>query len=172
MVVTARIGQGLWKTRELKHRGELLSEWRAAETINTGGWWSMNMKTGENYEWVYEETTEKTNLQLYQTTKDWTDYRLQKPGDKPVTYVDEESEVYRKLTHTDQCLLFRPTSSNVTRTLHQRAKSVPTRAEGKQREHQQSKKALQTTGYPNWAFVKSDTDRDRMVHRLRRVLHA
>jgi len=43
----------------------------------------------------------------------------------------------------------------VIRMLHHWAESVPTKAEGKQKEHQHSKKALQTWGYPNWIFVIS-----------------
>ena len=60
-------------------------------------------------------------------------------------YIEEDrslnTEVYRKPTHTNQYLLFHshhPLEHKlaVIRTLHYWAESVPTKAEGKQKEHQ------------------------------------
>ncbi|KAL3972435.1 transcription elongation factor S-II [Sarotherodon galilaeus] len=69
-------------------------------------------------------------------------------------------EVYRKPTHTDQYLLFdshHPLEHKlgVIRTLHHRAEHVPSKPEGKKKEHTHVKEALKTCGYPNWAFIKS-----------------
>ncbi|KAM4589401.1 uncharacterized protein V3H82_003528 isoform 2-T2 [Fundulus diaphanus] len=69
-------------------------------------------------------------------------------------------EVYRKPTHTDQYLLFdshHPLEHklSVIRTLQHRAEHVPTKTEGKHKEQKHIRDALQTCGYPNWAFVKS-----------------
>ncbi|XP_060756573.1 uncharacterized protein LOC132867607, partial [Neoarius graeffei] len=69
-------------------------------------------------------------------------------------------EVYRKPTHTDQYLLFdshHPLEHKlgVIRTLQHRAQNIPTTLEGKEKEQNHIKKALQNCGYPNWAFLKS-----------------
>ncbi|XP_060756880.1 uncharacterized protein LOC132867932 [Neoarius graeffei] len=69
-------------------------------------------------------------------------------------------EVYRKPPHTDQYLLFdshHPLEHKlgVIRTLQHRAQNIPTTLEGKEKEQNHIKKALQNCGYPNWAFLKS-----------------
>ncbi|XP_054861960.1 uncharacterized protein LOC129347772 [Amphiprion ocellaris] len=69
-------------------------------------------------------------------------------------------EVYRKPTHTDQYLLFdshHPLEHKlgVIRTLKHRAQNIPSEADGKRREHKHIHSALQTCGYPNWAFIKT-----------------
>ncbi|XP_060781028.1 uncharacterized protein LOC132888964 [Neoarius graeffei] len=69
-------------------------------------------------------------------------------------------EVYRKLTHTDQYLLFdshHPLEHKlgVISTLQHRAQNIPTMVEGKEKEQNHIRKALQNCGYPNWSFFKS-----------------
>ncbi|XP_060756448.1 uncharacterized protein LOC132867510 [Neoarius graeffei] len=69
-------------------------------------------------------------------------------------------EVYRKPTHTDQYLLFdshHPLEHKlgVIRTLQHRAQNIPTTVEGKEKEQNHIRKALQNCGYPNWSFFKS-----------------
>ncbi|XP_060756578.1 uncharacterized protein LOC132867614 [Neoarius graeffei] len=69
-------------------------------------------------------------------------------------------EVYRKPPHTDQYLLFNSHHPlehklGVIRTLQHRAQNIPTTVEGKEKEQNHIKKALQNCGYPNWSFFKS-----------------
>lgn len=63
--------------------------------------------------------------------------------------------------HTrDQYLLFdshHPLKSKlgVFRTLQHWKDSIPSKAEGKEKQHAHIKQALKTCGYPNWAFSKT-----------------
>ena len=68
-------------------------------------------------------------------------------------------EVYQKPTCIDQYLLFNSHKPleyklRVIRTLYQRADNIPTRTDGKSKEHKNIKTALKICGYPNWAYVK------------------
>ena len=67
------------------------------------------------------------------------------------------TSVYRKATHTDQYLLFNshhPLNQKfgVIRTLHHRAKTIPSTQEDKQKEEKHLKRALHRCGYKNWTF--------------------
>ena len=80
------------------------------------------------------------------------------------------TDVYRKPTHTDQYLVFsshHPLEPKlaVIRTLHYQAESVPTKAEGKLKEHQHSKIALQTCGYLN-SNHQRQMDQTTLVEKL------
>ena len=68
-------------------------------------------------------------------------------------------EVYRKPVHTDQYLLFHSHHPlvhklGVIRILHHLAENVPTRTEGKLKEHNHIKTTLKSCEYPNWAYVR------------------
>ena len=69
------------------------------------------------------------------------------------------TEVCRKHTDTDQYLLFdsrHPPEHKlgVIKTPNQQAETVPTKTEGKEKEHKH-RGALKTCGYPNWTFLEN-----------------
>ena len=62
--------------------------------------------------------------------------------------------------HTDQYLLFdshHPMDQKlaIIRTLNHGAETVPTKAEGREKEQKHIRGAFKTCGYPNWTFVKT-----------------
>lgn len=70
------------------------------------------------------------------------------------------TEVYREHTDTDQYLLFdsrhpQEHKLGVFKTPNRLAETVPTKTEGKEKEHKHIRGALQTCGCPSWTFFKT-----------------
>ncbi|XP_062907927.1 uncharacterized protein LOC134348437 [Mobula hypostoma] len=77
-------------------------------------------------------------------------------------------KVYRKLTHTDQCLWFdshHPLELNlgVIRTLHHHVENVHVNITAKDKELKYLKEALKAYGYLEWAFIKTATKNSKDI---------